>query len=692
MRRFFLAATAAALAACSDGTGSSVATSVVVSPASVALDAVGATRVVRAAVADQNGKPMQGAALRWSSSAASVTVVSAGGDSAVVTAVGNGAATVTAAAGEASGAASVQVAQVATSITKAGDAQTGAAGAPLPEPLRVEVRDRLGAPVAGVTVGFAVTLGGGSVSAPTAVTSADGVVAVSWTLGTTTGTTQQVVASAPGVASTSFSATPVAGPPAMATAVAGDGQVAASGTPVAVAPRLRVVDAYENSVTGLAVEFTVTAGGGSVAGGSQTTDGGGTAAPTSWTLGPAAGTNTLTASFPGTALPAVVFTASSGTAGSLVRAAGDNQAAMAGTAVPTAPRVVVRDGGGAPLPGVTVVFAVTGGGGSLSGAAATTDATGTATLGGWTLGPAAEPNTLTATAQGIAAPPVSFRATGCTGGGAGYAMTLCFTAPVSPSQRAAYESAAARWSEIIRGDLPDIPMNVPAGSCGAGTPSLNMTVDDLVIFASVENIDGPGQILGQAGWCYRRTGGLPLVGIMRFDAADVAGLESSGRFVDVVLHEMGHVLGLSAGLWNTLGLLKDPSTTETALDTYFDGAGAIAAFDAVGGTAYGGGRKVPVENTGGPGTMNSHWRESVLGNELMTGFLNQGSNPLSIVTVRALADMGYTVDVSAADAYTLGSALRADGRAGPVLHLHRDEYEGPRYTVDRTGRRTLVRP
>src|SRR4051794_6205534 len=49
---------------------------------------------------------------------------------------------------------------------------------------------------------------------------------------------------------------------------------------------------------------------------------------------------------------------------------------------------------------------------------------------------------------------------------------------------------------------------------------------------------------------------------------------------------------------------------------------------------------VPVENTGGPGTRDSHWREAVFGNELMTGFVGPAGNPLSRTTVGSLQDLG----------------------------------------------------
>jgi hypothetical protein len=689
MRKLLLCSALALLAAgCKDGGGSSsVATTVTVTAGTGALNAIGATQVVRATVADQNGKAMDGAALSWSSSSASVSVAGAGGDSAIVTAVGNGSASITAASGGASGALTVQVAQVATTVQKAGgDAQTGAAGGVLAQPVSVGVRDRLGGPVAGVSVNFSV-VGGGAVSATSAVTGPNGNASVVWTLGTAAGSLQRVVAAA-SVGSTEFSATVVAAAPTVAIVAAGNNQTALRSAAVATAPRVLVRDAYGNPVPGVGVQFTVTTGGGSVAGPVQTTDATGSAAVVAWTLGAAGGANTLTATFPGTSVPPVVFTATAGDAGTLTIYAGDDQAAMTGAAVPIVPRVVVRDGGGNPLAGKQVTFAVTRGGGTVGATTVTTGADGMASVGSWTMGPIAGINLMTATVAGIQAPAVAFRGIGCTGGGGtGYAMTLCFTTEMSATQRAAFQNAAARWSSVITADLPDLAFDIPAGDCGA-SPFMNQNFDDLLIFAGVEEIDGPGAILGSAGWCYRRIGGLPIIGLMRFDVDDMNSLEASGSLNAVILHEMGHVMGIGT-LWNAMGLLKNPSSSGNVLDTYFSGPQGIAGFDAIGGTSYTVGQKVPVENTGGAGTANGHWRETILGRELMTGYLNSGSNPMSLLTVRSLIDMGYTVNVAAADAYSILPALQS----APARHLdlRNDLWTGPRFTVDRQGRRTRIR-
>ena len=62
---------------------------------------------------------------------------------------------------------------------------------------------------------------------------------------------------------------------------------------------------------------------------------------------------------------------------------------------------------------------------------------------------------------------------------------------------------------------------------------------------------------------------------------------------------------------------------------------------------------MPVENTGGPGTREGHWRETVFRNELMSGFIAAPGNPMSRVTVASLGDLGYEVDIDAAEPYRL---------------------------------------
>ncbi|MBX6364481.1 MAG: Ig-like domain-containing protein [Gemmatimonadetes bacterium] len=183
---------------------------------------------------------------------------------------------------------------------------TGTVGQALGTAVTVKVRSTTNQPVPGVAVSFAVQSGGGTASPASATTDAAGQASTQWTLGTRAGT-QTLTAAVTGAGSVTFTAVAAPGPASSVTAVAGDGQSAASGNPVPVAPAVKVADAYGNPVPGVAVTFTVTAGGGSVEGGDARTDSSGVARVGRWLLGPAPGMNTLRASITGGA--AVTFTA-----------------------------------------------------------------------------------------------------------------------------------------------------------------------------------------------------------------------------------------------------------------------------------------------------------------------------------------------------------------------------------------------
>ena len=74
------------------------------------------------------------------------------------------------------------------------------------------------------------------------------------------------------------------------------------------------------------------------------------------------------------------------TASSVTVLAGSGQTVPAGSAVPIAPSVVVRDAQGQPFAGATVQFAVAAGGGTLEGATQTSNAQGVASPTRWTVG------------------------------------------------------------------------------------------------------------------------------------------------------------------------------------------------------------------------------------------------------------------------------------------------------------------
>jgi len=175
----------------------------------------------------------------------------------------------------------------------------------------------------------------------------------------------------------------------------------------------------------------------------------------------------------------------------------------------------------------------------------------------------------------------------------------------------------------------------------------------LTISAKVSAIDGVGQILGQAGpteGIQIGTKVFPTAGVMEFDAADVEKLFNEGSLNGVILHEMGHVIGVGT-LWNDYlsGDIQNPVYTgKNALREYRTLTGRRNA-------------SVPVENTGGEGTALGHWRETTFNTELMTGYAEPAGvpMPMSRMTVGCLQDLGYTVDITKADPYTLPSSSQS---------------------------------
>lgn len=251
------------------------------------------------------------------------------------------------------------------------------------------------------------------------------------------------------------------------------------------------------------------------------------------------------------------------------------------------------------------------------------------------------------------------------------------------------EAAVARWQEVITGDLQAIAFpegSFTARACDGFGQDLNGTaVDDLILLVNITEIDGVGRVLGRAGACViRNSNKLPAVGILTLDADDLADLaDDDSRIVEYLLtHEIGHVLGIG-GLWRELDLVQGAGGSNPR----FTGQRAVAEWQALGGEG-----AVPLETEGGTGTAEVHWRESVFNTELMTGFVEGPGvlQPLSRVSIASLADLGYAVDLSAADPFSLASALRAEGALPP--HTGYDElYTGPVWVVE-SGPDPVIRP
>ena len=257
------------------------------------------------------------------------------------------------------------------------------------------------------------------------------------------------------------------------------------------------------------------------------------------------------------------------------------------------------------------------------------------------------------------------------------------------AHRTAVEQAVRQWEQILTTGLPDVDFSDNPRTCGG---VLNDVVDDLRLFVRVQSIDGPRGTLASAGTCHSRgTSGLPISGYVNLDADDFQSLSADAMRV-IAAHEIGHGLGFSNRYFQRMSLMRKPSLPPHSgivfdpPDTHFAGERAITAFEMAGGASYTDG-KVPIENIMGSGSGDSHWRESVLDDELMTPRHDGDGDALSAITIQAMADMGYHVDLSQAESYTLpsarssisfGDAIRGgDAQGDSSGQAHEDSDEEP---------------
>jgi len=446
-----------------------VATTIAISTPSTTVLAAGATLQLAATVRDQNGAAMTGQTIVWNSSDQTRATVSSTG---LVTGALAGAASVTATSGAlASNAVILTItAGAASALVKQHDVTAGiVAGAT--DSISVRVVDIGTNPVPNVTVTFAVTSGGGSLSTTTVQSGSDGGASVRWTTGTSAGAQTSTASASPLSGSpVLFSTTSIAGVATQIAITAGNNQSVTVGTSVTTAPSVTLKDANNNPASGVTVTFAVAAGGGTVTGGTQTTNASGVATVGSWTLGTTAGANTLTAtaSAPALAASPVLFTASAltGAATQIAILAGNNQSATVGTAVTTAPSVIVKDAFNNPVSGVAVTFAIATGGGSITGVAQTTIASGVATVGSWTLGTTAGANTLTAIAAALTGSPLTITATGTPG--ADKTITKTSTDPASVPAQSNVDSirvkVADQFGNPKQGDVVTFTVTAGGGS------------------------------------------------------------------------------------------------------------------------------------------------------------------------------------------------------------------------------------
>ena len=224
-------------------------------------------------------------------------------------------------------------------------------------------------------------------------------------------------------------------------------------------------------------------------------------------------------------------------------------------------------------------------------------------------------------------------------------IELHFVAEFSPGHQALIEEAAEVWEAVISEGIPNVAFETrPFDSSEhdwfethrrwLGDLVVREEIDDVRLY--VGRLPDDAGVLGTGGPIYVRQTYLPILGFIRFHEDSF-----THHLKDVAVHEIAHALGFNVFVWYGLDLvdIEDP-------DPHFKGMAARSAFDVEGGWKYEG-KKVPLAPDF------THWRESVFGDEVMTPYLDWDNGIFSATTLHSMGDIGYRVDPSQSQAFSL---------------------------------------
>uniref|UniRef100_A0A7S3DPL2 Uncharacterized protein n=1 Tax=Entomoneis paludosa TaxID=265537 RepID=A0A7S3DPL2_9STRA len=238
----------------------------------------------------------------------------------------------------------------------------------------------------------------------------------------------------------------------------------------------------------------------------------------------------------------------------------------------------------------------------------------------------------------------------------------------------AFTSAKKKWETIVVGSTS------PPVEFKEDLWQRPKTLSGIYITGEAAPIDGVGKILGSSGprtmittpeqnpVNHNRHFKQTLTGEMTFDSDDIAKMLLDGTYKDVIVHEMGHVLGLGT-MWEYNGLHSGREN-----DPVYRGINAQREY-----TNYGFPGKLEVEVDHGEGTAGGHWDEECLRSEIMTGMADPVMQ-FSKITVGGMEDLGYKVDYTAADQYSipLDAACGQQDPKNPIKRVRQLSGQRPR--------------
>ncbi len=443
--------------------------------------------------------------------------------------------------------------------------------------------------------------------------------------------------------------------------VSGNNQTGPVGS--ALQPLVVEVRGSDNlGVGGVPVSFRTLTGGGAVRDPVVITNAQGQAA-TIATLGTPLGLQSFEASVTG--LAPVVFSAT-GVAGAAARIAANSAITQSGTAgapVPVAPSVLVTDALSNPVSGVGVDFVVTLGGGSVSPTPPIqTNASGVATLGSWTLGPAVGPNTVEARVSGLIGSPVIFSASGLAGGAGRLAIatppsTAVQSGVVFP-QQPTIQLQDASGNPVAQAGVPVTAAIATGGGTLGGTLTVNTNTAGLAVFTNlaISGLVGPRTLIFSSSGLSDATSGTITVSAGPAARLGVAVQPSSSASSSVPFAQQPQVQ------------LEDASGNPVSTA----GVSVLASIATGGGTL--GGNPTAVTNTAGRATYTDLSITGAVGNRTLgfaspplagatSGTIAVGPGPATQIAANSAVSQSATVATNVSQPPTV---VVRDGQSNPV--------------------------
>ena len=338
--------------------------------------ALAAPLVVR--IADDVGAPVSGATVSWTAAngnVASASTTDANGQSSVVLTLGSRTGSVSATAMIANGkrvtfAATAQPGIVAAAVFSTQPTNATAGGTM--STIRIALLDVFGNQTAAanpVTIALGSNPGGAALGGTLTRGATNGVATFNDLEIDKAGVGYTLIASSGNTANITSSAFSVAAPLVVAnlTIAEGDNQRGAAGSPLAIAPSVKVTDASGNAVSGASVTFSPSDAGGVVPTTAVVSDANGRATLTAWILGPHPGPQTLTVSSPGLTSAVLHASAFGGPPTMLGVVTQPPSATISGIALARQPVIQLLDHFGNPTATSGLTITVTAAGGSLTG-------------------------------------------------------------------------------------------------------------------------------------------------------------------------------------------------------------------------------------------------------------------------------------------------------------------------------------